>query len=88
MEFEQSDSHFVNKLGEIFDVEEDLVYGLLKSSDLKLMKTKTYRKQTIITQRKIGGRTDYIKQQFPLTFKYLESKKKSFRKKKVIYLHR
>ena len=82
MEFESLDTHFINGLGEIFDIEEDLVYGLLKSSDLKLKQTKTYRKHTIITQRRVGGKTNYIKQQFPLTFKYLESKKDHFDKRK------
>jgi len=86
MEFEKSDAHFVNGLGEIFDIEEDLVYGLLKSSDLKLKITNKYRKQTIITQRKIGEKTDYIKDQFPLTFNYLDSRKTHFeRRKSSIY---
>ena len=86
MELEKSEDSFVNKLGEEFKIEENLVYGLLKSSDLKSLKTKKYRKQTIITQRKIGAKTDYIKKEYPLTYKYLNSKKSFFdRRKSSIY---
>lgn len=82
MELEQENGHYVNSLGEHIKLENNLVYGLLKSSDLKGDKTSTYRKSTIITQNKIGQETKHIKEKFPLTFKYLNSHKELFDKRK------
>tara|TARA_B110000211_G_scaffold231578_1_gene293405 strand:- start:2007 stop:3746 length:1740 start_codon:yes stop_codon:yes gene_type:complete len=82
MEFEQIKSHFINGLGEEIKLEKKLVYGLLKSSDLKQKKTNTFRKLTIITQRKIGQETKYIKDTLPLTHQYLNSHKELFNKRK------
>ena len=82
MELDQVNGHFKNALGEKINLEENLTYGLLKSSDLKTMKTNTFRKLTIITQRKIGQETAYIKDMFPLTYKYLNSHKEFFDKRK------
>ena len=59
-----------------------MVYGLLKSSDLRGDKINTFRKSTIITQNKIGQETKYIKDKFPFTFKYLTSHKELFDKRK------
>lgn len=52
MEFERVNGHYINGLGEEFNLEKKLVFGLLKSSDLKADKTNTFRKLTIITQKK------------------------------------
>ena len=82
MELEKLEDLYLNKLGEEFQLEENLVFGLLKSSDLKELETNEYRKKTIITQRKIGAKTDYIKNDYPLTYKYLNSKKEFFDKRK------
>lgn len=82
MELESVNGHFINGLGEEVKLERKLVYGLLKSSDLKDNKTNSYRKQTIITQSKIGQKTDYIKSNFPLTHQYLSSHQGFFEKRK------
>lgn len=83
MELDQmNDGHFKNALGEEINLESDLVYGLLKSSDLKEYKTNSFRKLTIITQNRIGQETKYIKEKFPLTYKYLNSNKDFFNKRK------
>ncbi|SDF55851.1 hypothetical protein [Cellulophaga baltica] len=82
MEFERMNGHFINGLGEEFNLEKKLVFGLLKSSDLKTDKTNDYRKLTIITQKKIGQETNYIKDSLPLTYKYLSSQKDFFDKRK------
>jgi hypothetical protein len=82
MELEQVNGYFVNSIGEQINLESNLVYGLLKSSDLKGDETNTYRKSIIITQHRIGQETKYIKDKFPLTFKYLNSHKKLFEKRK------
>jgi hypothetical protein len=82
MEFKRKNDHFINGLGEEINLEKKLVYGLLKSSDLKHEKTNTFRKLTIITQRKIGQETRYIKDSLPLTHQYLYSHKDFFDKRK------
>jgi hypothetical protein len=82
MEFERVNGHYINGLGEEFNLEKKLVFGLLKSSDLKADKTNTFRKLTIITQKKIGQETKYIKDSLPLTYEYLSSQKEFFDKRK------
>jgi hypothetical protein len=82
MELEQVNGHFKNALGEEINLENNLTYGLLKSSDLKEDKTNSFRKLTIITQKKIGQETKYIKDKYPLTYKYLTSHKEYFDKRK------
>ncbi|MCB0842136.1 MAG: hypothetical protein KDE26_02600 [Bacteroidetes bacterium] len=82
MEIEKVNGHFINGLNEKVKLEKDLVYGLIKSADLKGGKTKSFRKLTIITQKKTGQDTNYIKNDFPLTYQYLSSHKAFFDKRK------
>ena len=82
MEFEHYDGHYKNGLNQEFTIENDLAFGLLKSSDLKNTHTNSYRKLTIVTQRKIGQETSYIKRDFPLTFEYLDKNREHFDKRK------
>lgn len=81
MEFVQNNGKYTNKLQEIFELEEDLVYNLLKSSDLKGEVVSTARYKTIITQKKVGESTQYISR-YPLTSKYLYEHKNHFDKRK------
>ena len=82
MELEQVNGHLKNALGEEINLENNLTYGLLKSSDLKEDKTNSFRKLTIITQKKIGQETKYIKDKYPLTYNYLTTHKEYFDKRK------
>ncbi|MBL7980066.1 MAG: hypothetical protein JNN12_17140 [Bacteroidetes Order II. Incertae sedis bacterium] len=71
MELDKVNGHFVNGLKEEIKLENNLVYGILKSSDLKNTVVNETRKYTIITQKKVGQETNYIKHDFPKTYKYL-----------------
>ncbi|WP_347220095.1 hypothetical protein [Chryseobacterium sp.] len=82
MELEEVNDLFVNALNQNIKLEKGLVYGLLKSSDLKGGQINTYRKLTIITQNKVGQETDYIKEEYPFTFEYLNSNISYFQKRK------
>ena len=82
MELEQVNGHFVNGLGEEIKLENKLIFGLLKSSDLKTKKVNNYRKLTIITQKKIGQDTKYIQDTLPLTYQYLNQNREFFDKRK------
>lgn len=82
MELEKIDNHFVNKSGEIVIIEDKLVYGLLKSSDLKNTVIENTRKYIIVTQKRIGQETDYIKYHYPMTYEYLNLHKTEFQARK------
>jgi len=72
MELEKIENYFVNKKKEKIQLEYDLVYPILKSSDLKNEVITQTRKYTIVTQKKVGQSTDFIKQSLPLTYDYLD----------------
>lgn len=82
MELEPYNGHFKNGKGEEVILEQDLVYGLLKSSDLKHPIIEDTRKNTIITQKKIGQDTHYIKTYYPQTWQYLTDNKSQFDNRK------
>lgn len=81
MELERVGNKFCNKLHETFDIEDYLVYGLLKSSDLKSVIAPKPTKYTIITQKSIGQDTSYIAQ-YPQTYDYLQKHIEFFRNRK------
>jgi hypothetical protein len=82
MELERIDGGFRNALGEEFELEEDLIYGILKSSDLKVDTIDASRKYTIVTQKKIGQDTKPILDKLPKTKAYLERYKDYFLQRK------
>ena len=82
MELEKENGHYVNGLNELVRLEEDLVYGILKSSDLKNQVITDARKYTIVTQRKVGQETKYIRAEFPKTYQYLVEHQASFEARK------
>lgn len=85
MDLEKINGHYLNQLSEEIELEGDIVYGLLKSSDLKNIVIDNTRKHTIITQKKIGEDTSYIRKQFPNIYSYLVNHKEYFtaRKSKI-----
>lgn len=82
MELDKVNGHFVNGLKEEVQLENDLVYGILKSSDLKNTVINEPRKYTIITQKKVGQETNYIKYNYPETYKYLSGHQNIFNSRK------
>lgn len=75
-----------NKLNDILNIEDGLVYPFLKSSDIKGLLINTSRKKVIVTQKKPGEDTAYISKQYPKTWNYLMSHKELFdNRKSVIY---
>ena len=82
MELERTDSGFRNALGEEFELEEDLIYGILKSSDLQQDVVDVSRKYTIVTQNKIGQDTQKVLERLPKTKAYLERHKDYFLNRK------
>ncbi|WP_125185390.1 hypothetical protein [Botryobacter ruber] len=82
MELDKVNNHYINALNEEWELECDLVYGILKSSDLKNTVIKAPRKYTIVTQRKVGQDTSYIRSSFPKTYQYLVNHQDSFNARK------
>jgi len=87
MELERVNGHFINKLSEEIILEEDLIFGLLKSSDLKNTVIKNTRKHIIVTQTKVGQETSYIQHLYPATYTYLKKNISYFQaRKSSIYI--
>jgi hypothetical protein len=82
MELERINGGFRNALGEEFELEEDLIYGILKSSDLKGDIVNNSRKFTIVTQKRIGEDTSWTLEQLPKTRAYLHRHKEHFLNRK------
>jgi len=83
MELERVNGHFVNNQSDEIKLEEDLVYGLLKSSDLKNTVIKSTRKHIIVTQTKVGQETSYIQHLYPETYSYLKKNISNFQARKA-----
>ncbi|MEL6720516.1 MAG: hypothetical protein AAFP82_17550, partial [Bacteroidota bacterium] len=82
MELDKFNGHYINGFKEEVDPEAHLLFGILKSSDLKEILVDKYRKTTIVTQRKIGQDTSYIKRDYPKTYEYLNANREFFDKRK------
>lgn len=80
-------NRYVNGFNKIVDIEDCLVYPLLKSSDIKKYALKyKFRKYVIITQKKVGEPTDYIENYSPKLWKYLSTNRDIlFSRKSSIY---
>jgi hypothetical protein len=86
MELTKVNSHYMNGDGEEFRLEEDLLYGILKSSHLKDAVISAPKMFIIMTQHKVGQDTAFIEHQFPETFAYLSRNKARFdQRKSMIY---
>ena len=82
MEFENVNGNYLNNNEETVEIEKDLVFALLKSSDLKGTVIDKCRKYTIVTQKKVGQETNYIKELYPKTYNYLFKNIEYFKKRK------
>ena len=72
MELIRVDNKLFNGLGEIVDIEDKLLFPLLKGSDIANGKTTHTNRYVLVTQTNIGESTGYIKNQVPKTWRYLE----------------
>ncbi len=71
MELRSSDASLQNGYGQAVDIEDNLLYPLLKSSDLGNRRISATRFNVIVTQNKVGQDTESIQQHSPMTWKYL-----------------
>jgi len=82
MEMDRVNGHFSSAYEAVVHLESDLVHGILKSSDLKGKAISTAKKYTIVTQKKVGQDTAYIKNLFPDTYRYLSSHQQQLAERK------
>jgi len=71
MELTRENGIYRNGFGEMVDIEDDMLYPLLKSSDIKGYGISSVRKYVIVTQHSMSSSTDYIEQGYPKAFRYL-----------------
>ncbi len=82
-ELVKRDEKIYNGFEEAVDIEPNLVYPLLKSSDLAKDELEI-RKYIIVPQKKIGEDTSYIQTLYPKTWQYLTKYKDKLEKRKSI----
>lgn len=89
MELEKENSRLYNKLHEEVNIEDDLLYPILKSSDLKTTMVESFRKYVIVTQNSPSDNTESLKERLPRTYDYLDSHSDYFESRaSVIYRDR
>ena len=72
MELHNAEDGIRNGYGDLVEIEDLCVFPLLKSSDLGNGRVNQARLKAIVTQRKVGQPTDYIHDEAPMTWRYLE----------------
>jgi hypothetical protein len=82
MELDKVNGYYINGFKKEVELEDGLVYGLLKSSDLKNTVISQTRKFTIVTQKKVGQETKYIEKEYPKTYRYLIEHQENFNARK------
>jgi hypothetical protein len=82
MELDASEDVLVNGNNQAIDIEEEFVYWLLKSSDLRTFEAHNPRKKVIVTQNRLGDDTSNLQAKAPKLWKYLVKNSEYFEKRK------
>ena len=82
MELVKDNDVYVNGKNDTVNIEDDIVYPLIKSSMFKYPIIHNFSKFVIVTQKKVREQTEYIKHQMPKTWKYLNDNIEFFQKRK------
>lgn len=86
MELTRCGAVFQNGLGDVVQIEEDIVYPLVKSSMFKEPVIRSFSKYVLVTQKKPRESTDYLQAQAPRTWRYLNQHSRLFEgRKSAIY---
>ena len=76
MTFRQNKGQLLNGLGEACELEDDLIFPLLKSSDVAKGNVNQTDRRVLVTQKNVGDETTQIATQQPMTWNYLERHRK------------
>ncbi|AWX32642.1 class I SAM-dependent methyltransferase [Methanosphaera sp. BMS] len=82
MELKKVGDKYENKKDERVYLEENLLYPLLKSSNLKKPIVTDSNYSILLTQHRLKEDTSYIKDEYPLTWKYLDENRELFANRK------
>lgn len=82
LELTLSDGVYTNGFGEVVQIEDDLIYPLLKSSDINSYQEKKIRRFLIVPQHKVGDNTLSLKYTHPLAYSYLTKHETIFSNRK------
>ncbi|MBI4546367.1 MAG: hypothetical protein HY707_00180 [Ignavibacteriae bacterium] len=82
LELDFVEGKFRNGFNELLDIEDDLIFPLVKSSDIQNSLLVEARKFAIITQKKVGEDTAFIAQTYPKLNKYLSNNIQFFSERK------
>lgn len=82
LELDFIEGKYKNGFSDFVDIEDDLVFPLVKSSDIQNSLLLTPRKFVIITQKKVGDDTAYIAEKFPRLNQYLSDNARFFSERK------
>lgn len=74
----------INGFQEDIDIEDDLLYPLIKGSDIKKPFIKDTLNKVIVTQNSLNDDTEYIRLKYPKTWAYLKYNSKYLDKRKSI----
>ncbi|MBE7528513.1 MAG: N-6 DNA methylase [Chloroflexi bacterium] len=72
MELEYANGRYINKPGEVINLENDYLYPMLKSSDLTEGRAARPCRYMLVTQKSVGDETHSIQLTAPLTWAYLQ----------------
>jgi hypothetical protein len=73
MELRKEGNRYRNGLGELIELERDLLYPVLKSSEITNGRSKEPSRWMIVTQRAVGVDTSIIRSRAPRTWAYLQN---------------
>ena len=71
MELSKIGEQYINGLGEVVDIEKDVIYPLIKSSDIKEDVITNTRKYVIVTQHSTNEDTAQMRTNYPKAYQYL-----------------
>lgn len=78
----EKDNQYLNGLKQNIQLEDNLIYPFLKSSDLSSKIVSKSRFHTIVTQEKVGADTSYIQTDYPKIWTYLTQNLENFQNRK------
>lgn len=82
MELTKQNGMLINGNKEVVQIEDDIVFPLIKSSMFKAPVIHSFSKYVIVTQRKAREKTGHLEREVPKTWEYLNSNLELFEKRK------
>lgn len=82
LELEIMSGKYINGFNEELTLEDDLIFGLVKSSDIQSPLISMPRKCIILTQKRVGEDTSYLADKYPNIYRYLTANSCFFSERK------